>query len=40
VEIYHMLKAQGRIEEFKKIASPRDHSKRERPGKVVLKREA
>lgn len=39
VEIYHILKAQGRIEEFKRIVSPRDHSKRERPGKVVLERE-
>lgn len=39
VEIYNILKRQGRIEAFKKTIPARDHSKREQPGKVVLKRE-
>ncbi|MGA1840480.1 MAG: methylenetetrahydrofolate reductase C-terminal domain-containing protein [bacterium] len=39
VEIYNALKRQGRIKEFKKIIQPRDNSKSQSPGKLVLKRE-
>jgi hypothetical protein len=39
VEIYNTLKRQGRIGQIKKIAYPRDYSKGNKPGKLVLKRE-
>lgn len=39
VEIYNILRRQGRIKEFKKIIQPRDNSKSQSPGKLVLKRE-
>lgn len=39
VEIYNILKRQGRINEFKKIIRARNHSKRQSPRKVVLTRE-
>lgn len=39
VEIYNIMKRQGRIEEFKRIIFPRDNSKNQSPRKVVLKRE-
>ncbi len=36
VEIYNILKRQGRLNEFKKIILPRDNSKIQRPGILVL----
>lgn len=38
VEIYNMLKLQGRLSEFKRIFPPRDNSKRQRPRSLVLSR--
>lgn len=39
VEIYNILMRQSRIKEFRKIIQPRDNSKSQSPGKLVLKRE-
>lgn len=38
VEIYNILKLQGRLREFKRVFPPRDNSKKQRPGSLVLSR--